>query len=49
LGLTVIAGVLLGKFMLHRISEGVFRLIYRTLLTIIALRIIIVELTAMLP
>jgi uncharacterized membrane protein YfcA len=49
LSIMVVLGVLFGKMMLRRISERVFRIIYRTLLTIIALRIIIVELTAMLP
>jgi len=48
LGVMVVVGVLLGKFLLHKISEGVFRFIYRTLLTIIALRIIIVELASLL-
>jgi len=49
LGIMVVAGVLAGKGMLHRISERVFRIIYRSLLAAIALRIIIVELAAMLP
>ena len=44
LGVMVVAGVLAGKLMLHRISERVFRIIYRALLAVIALRIIVVEL-----
>lgn len=47
LGVMVVAGVLAGKLMLHRISERVFRIIYRALLAVIALRIIIVELMAL--
>jgi len=47
LGIMVVAGVLAGKLMLHRISERVFRIIYRALLAVIALRIIIVELMAL--
>ncbi|MCK5351351.1 sulfite exporter TauE/SafE family protein, partial [bacterium] len=47
LGVMVVAGVLAGKLMLHRISERVFRLIYKGLLAIIALRIIIVEMIGM--
>jgi len=44
LGVMVVVGVLAGKLMLHRISERVFRIIYKALLAMIALRIIIVEL-----
>lgn len=47
LGVMVVAGVLAGKLMLRRISERVFRITYRVLLAVIALRIIIVELIAM--
>ena len=47
LGVMVVAGVLAGKLMLNRISEPVFRLIYKGLLAIIALRIIIVEMIGM--
>ncbi|MDF1535625.1 MAG: sulfite exporter TauE/SafE family protein [bacterium] len=47
LGVMVIAGILLGKALLNRISERVFRIIYKGLLAVIALRIIIVELMAM--
>ncbi len=49
LGVMVVAGILIGKLMLHRISERVFRIIYKALLAMIALRIIIVELVAMWP
>lgn len=47
LGAMVVAGVLAGRFMLHRISENTFRFLYKALLMIIALRIIIVELAAL--
>ncbi len=47
LGIMVVAGVVLGRMMLSRISERVFRLIYRVGLGALALRIIIVELLAM--
>ena len=47
LGIMVVVGTLLGKTLLNRISERVFRIIYRVGLGAIALRIIIVELMAM--
>ena len=47
LGIMVVAGVALGRMMLSRISEGVFRFIYRVGLGALALRIIVVELLAM--
>ena len=47
LGIMVIAGILLGKALLNRVSERVFRIIYRALLAVIALRIIVLELMTM--
>ena len=47
LGIMVVVGTLLGKILLNRISERVFRIIYRVGLGALALRIIIVELMAM--
>lgn len=47
LGAMVMIGVLAGKMLLRRMSERVFRMVYRILLSVIALRIIIVEILDM--
>jgi len=43
LGFMVVIGTLLGKRMLHQIPEPLFRIIFKVTLTIIALRIIFIE------
>ena len=47
LGTMVMIGVLAGRMMLHRITEREFRIVYRVLLSVIALRIIVVEMLDM--
>jgi hypothetical protein len=43
LGLMVIIGTLVGEWMLHRIPEQAFRLIFRLVLMAVALRLVVVE------